>query len=263
MLWVGLHLSQGVLNPSILVTFLLCDLTNEMSTEKAWFWSTVWAYSPQWQGHTAADHTESAVTKQTERTQVLSSCSPVYLVKSPSLWDCAACVGLLTSVKPLWQRHHRQAQKYSSCVILGPARLTMLTTTHRLCECAIFGTRFCEGDQVQTRPKENLMCPYKQGGEGGGHWTQSWLGAGAQLKRHIVETRGAPPLLSMQGKISGNHWFWERSNYLFLKLFYHFLVRGPSVATMRLCSCSPHRPQTPSLSSPPHLLFLKDDFCSL
>lgn len=90
------------------------------------------------------------------------------------MWDCATCVGLLTSVKPLWQRHHRHAQRYSSYVILGPARLAILTTTHRLCECAVFGTRFCEGGQVQTRPKQNLMCPYKQGGEGGGHWTQRW-----------------------------------------------------------------------------------------
>lgn len=130
----------------------------------------------------------SAVTKQRERTWVLSLCSPVYLVQNPSPWDCATCVGLLTSVKPLWQCHHRHAQRYSSYVILGPARLAILTTTHRLCECVVFGSRFCEGDQVQTSPKENLMCPYKQGGEGGGHWTQSWLEAGARLKRHIVET---------------------------------------------------------------------------
>lgn len=72
----------------------------------------------------------------------------------------------------------------------------------------------------------------------------------------MVETWGALPLLSMQGKVAGNHWFLERSNYLFLKLFYHFLIIGSSLATMRLCSLFTSPPHTPSFFLPPHLLFL-------
>lgn len=42
------------------------------------------------------------------------------------LWTC---LGLLTSVKPLWKHHYWHAQRYISYVILGPARLAILTTT--------------------------------------------------------------------------------------------------------------------------------------
>jgi len=52
-------------------------------------------------------------------------------------------------------------------VILGSAKLT-INIDHHMQEIGIFfGTRFYKDyDQVQMRPKHNLMCPYKWGSIG-------------------------------------------------------------------------------------------------